>query len=131
MWFRRQRYKVFPTNPNLRQHKTCLKRHEHEDISRLCPLFHPENRFSRQKVWPFQIKAVPLQHENPPSLFTMLKSAGRFILLWHDIPKHIHHQHNWYRCCNHVASMSRMRHGRKTIFVTSVITDSAHISIPY
>ena len=28
----------------------------------------------------FKIKAVHLRHENPPSLFTMLKSAGRFVL---------------------------------------------------
>ena len=34
-----------------------------------------------QKVWLFQIKAVFLQHENPPSLFTMLKSAGRFVFI--------------------------------------------------
>ena len=27
-----------------------------------------------------QINALPLQHKNPPSLSTMLKSAGRFIL---------------------------------------------------
>ena len=25
------------------------------------------------------MKAVPLHYENPPSLFTMLKSAGRFL----------------------------------------------------
>ena len=31
-----------------------------------------------EKVWLFQIKAVPLSYENPPSLSTMLKSAGRF-----------------------------------------------------
>ena len=36
-----------------------------------------------EKVWLFQIKAVPLRHENPPSLFTMLKSAGRFFLMAH------------------------------------------------
>ena len=34
--------------------------------------------YSSKKVWLFQIKTVPLQHENPPSLFTMLKCAGRF-----------------------------------------------------
>jgi hypothetical protein len=34
-----------------------------------------------EKVWLFQIKAVPLRHENPPSLFTMLKSAGRFFIM--------------------------------------------------
>ncbi len=50
---------------------------------------------SSQIVWPSQKKAVNLHHENPPSLFTMLKSAGRFIFLWHDIQKHIRHQHNW------------------------------------
>ena len=37
-----------------------------------------------QIIWPSQKKAVLLYHENPPSLFTMLKSAGLFILLWHD-----------------------------------------------
>ena len=26
----------------------------------------------------------------------MLKSAGRFILLWQGVQKHIHHQLNWY-----------------------------------
>jgi hypothetical protein len=36
---------------------------------------------------------IPLYHENPPSLFTMLKSVGRF-LLWQGIQKHIHHQLN-------------------------------------
>ncbi|SEQ54078.1 hypothetical protein SAMN05444375_11064 [Segatella baroniae B14] len=36
--------------------------------------------FFFKKVWLFQIKAVPLHHEKPPSLFTMLKSAGRFFL---------------------------------------------------
>ena len=40
---------------------------------------------SKIKFWLFQIKAVSLHHENPPSLFTMLKSAGRFVLLWHII----------------------------------------------
>ena len=34
-----------------------------------------------EKVWLFQIKAVPLRHETPPSLFTMLKSAGRFFIM--------------------------------------------------
>ena len=29
-------------------------------------------------------------HENPPSLFTMLKSAGRFIFLWHIIQRPTH-----------------------------------------
>ena len=43
-------------------------------------VFRPILRFFYEKVWLFQIKAVPLYHENPPSLFTMLKSAGRFIL---------------------------------------------------
>ena len=33
-----------------------------------------------KKVWLFKIKEVPLRHENPPSLFTMLKSAGRFVV---------------------------------------------------
>ena len=28
-----------------------------------------------------------MHHENPPSLFTMLKSAGRFVLLWHIIQR--------------------------------------------
>jgi hypothetical protein len=48
--------------------------------------------FFFKKVWLFKIKAVPLRHENPPSLFTMLKSAGRFVLLWHIIQRHTHHQ---------------------------------------
>ena len=33
-----------------------------------------------QKNWLFQLKAVPLHYENPPSLFTMLKCASRFIM---------------------------------------------------
>ena len=36
---------------------------------------------SFQNVWQIQLKALLLQHENPPSLFTMLKSAGRFFLM--------------------------------------------------
>jgi len=48
-----------------------------------------------RKVWLFKIKAVPLCHENPPSLFTMLKSAGRFVLLCHIIQRHTHHQLSW------------------------------------
>ena len=51
--------------------------------------------FFFKKVWLFQINAVPLHHENPPSLFTMLKSAGRFVLLWHIIQRHTHHQLSW------------------------------------
>ena len=35
---------------------------------------------SFQKGWLFQRKVVPLQQQNPPSLFTMLKSAGRFFI---------------------------------------------------
>ena len=34
-----------------------------------------------QNVLSVQGKAVPLDQQNPPSLFTMLKSAGRFFLL--------------------------------------------------
>ena len=36
------------------------------------------------KVWKLEKITVPLHHENPPSLFTMLKSAGR-VLLWAKI----------------------------------------------
>ena len=51
-----------------------------------------------RKIWLFPIKAVSLYYENPPSLFTMLKSAGRFVLLWHIIPRHTHHQLDWCHC---------------------------------
>ena len=37
--------------------------------------------FFFKKVWLFQIKTVPLHHQNPPSLSTMLKCAGRFIFI--------------------------------------------------
>ena len=37
--------------------------------------------FFFKKVWLFQIKAVSLHHQNPPSLSTMLKCAGRFIFI--------------------------------------------------
>jgi len=60
----------------------------------------PNLFFFFEKVWLFQIKGVPLRHENPPSLFTMLKSAGRFVLLWHIIQRHTHHQLNWWHCFN-------------------------------
>ncbi len=36
------------------------------------------------KVWRFQINAVFSQHKNPPSLLTVLKSAGRFIFMQYD-----------------------------------------------
>ena len=36
-----------------------------------------------------QIKVVPLHHENPPSLSTMLKCAGRFLFMTHLIPFNI------------------------------------------
>ena len=36
--------------------------------------------FFFQNPCTIQINALPLQHQNPPSLSTMLKSAGRFIL---------------------------------------------------
>ena len=85
--------------------------------------------FFFKKVWLFKIKAVPLSHENPPSLFTMLKSAGRFVLLWHIIQRHTHHQLSWWHCCNLVDSTLRMSHVRRIISATSVITDSVLISI--
>ena len=90
---------------------------------------HLKSAFSLKKIWLSHGKTVILQHENPPSLFTMLKSAGRFILLWHDTQKHIHHQHNWYRCCNPVDFSLRMRHELRIIFATLAITDSVLISI--
>ena len=37
--------------------------------------------FFFKKGWLFQIKAVPLHHQNPPSLSTMLQCAGRFIFI--------------------------------------------------
>ncbi len=37
--------------------------------------------FFFKKNWLLQLKAVHLRHENPPSLFTMLKSAGRFFIM--------------------------------------------------
>jgi hypothetical protein len=43
-----------------------------------------------EKVWLFPIKTVPLNHENPPSLFTMLKSAGRFVFQQYSIPEAVH-----------------------------------------
>ena len=36
--------------------------------------------FFSQKVCLIQFNAVPLHYQNPPSLSTMLKCAGRFIL---------------------------------------------------
>ena len=85
--------------------------------------------FFFKKVWLFQIKAVPLRHENPPSLFTMLKSAGRFVLLWHVIQRHTHHQLSWWHCFNLVDSILRMSHVRRTISATSAITDLVLIFI--
>ena len=82
-----------------------------------------------QKIWLFQIKAVPLHYENLPSLFTMLKLAGRFVLLWHIIQRHTHHQLSWWHCFNIVDSTLRMWHVRRTIFATSVITDLVLIFI--
>ena len=44
-------------------------------------IFKPIICFFYEKVWLFQIKAVPLHHQNPPSLSTMLKCAGRFMFM--------------------------------------------------
>ena len=38
--------------------------------------------FFSQKVCLIQFNAVPLHYQNPPSLSTMLKCAGRFILYY-------------------------------------------------
>jgi len=49
-----------------------------------------QKTISHQKVCRFNKKHYLCTHENPPSLFTMLKSAGRFIFLWHIIQKPTH-----------------------------------------
>ena len=43
-----------------------------------CPLFHPDNRFSHQKVWPFQIKAVPLYPLEPAKPLHDAQMCGSF-----------------------------------------------------
>ena len=40
-----------------------------------------------QKNWLFQLKAVPLLSLKPAKPLTMLKCAGRFVLLWHIIQR--------------------------------------------
>ena len=47
-----------------------------------------KKRFPIKKFGRFNKKHYLCTHENPPSLFTMLKSAGRFIFLWHIIQTH-------------------------------------------
>ena len=39
-----------------------------------------------------RVKVVALQYETPPSLFTMLRSAGHFILLWQVTQRPTHRQ---------------------------------------
>ena len=63
---------------------------------------------SSLKSLAIRVKVVALQYENPPSLFTMLKSAGHFILLWQVTQRPTHRQVNWWHCCNRVVSMLRM-----------------------
>ena len=87
------------------------------------------NKKSCGNIWWKWKKVLPLQHENPPSLSTMLKSAGRFIILWLDIQNHIRHQPNWYRCCYLVDFSLRMQQEQRIIFAISAITDSALIFI--
>jgi hypothetical protein len=79
--FRWQRYIVFPTNPNLRQYKSCLKRHDNKGISHFSMLFHPDNRICHQELWLFQIKAVPLHPLEPAKPLNDAQMCGSFFYI--------------------------------------------------
>ena len=51
-------------------------------------------QFPIKKFGRFNKKHYLCTHENPPSLFTMLKSAGHFIFLWHIIQRPTHRPPN-------------------------------------
>ena len=53
-----------------------------------------KKRFPIKKFGRFNKMHYLCTHENPPSLFTMLKSAGRFIFLWHIIQRPTHRPPN-------------------------------------
>ena len=53
-----------------------------------------KKRFPIKKFGRFNKMHYLCTHENPPSLFTMLKSAGRFFFLWHIIQRPTHRPPN-------------------------------------
>ena len=87
--------------------------------------------FFSKKVWSILWKALSLQHENPPSLFTMLKSAGRFVFLWHVTPKPIHRLLSWRHYYSRAVSMLRMSYERKIISAILDTIYSARIFIHF